>query len=519
MYKVLVVDDEELICEGMKSKLERLENPAIGDIFLAYDAEEALSVICSVRPEIVITDIRMPGMSGLELVRTVVKQFADTRCIILSGYDEFQYAKDALRLGVADYLLKPASLNELKEVMDKVVAELREEERKTIEQESMSRKSREVLFESFLARMAGGSLSDEAAAADLPEDFLSFFSLPSFCLGLFITEGGSQEGGRLLEAVRKQLAVTEGGNRRIQPFAFLDHRSNLVLIFNCESEDQYGKILQEMKALMSQADIGGVCRAAALSEVWKDAAGIVHLYRQAVKAASYRIMNRSMDVLEYSLHKERSGEIPATGRHMSALREAIKVSRPDKAGDVVDSLISREFLEGYTIDVVRNLYMSIAQCIGSLPDGSSYRHPGEGIPSFDNFHSLEDIRIFLKNLIYDACRSIQQDMGGKSIECIVRNHIKKNLDKDVDMAQIANTTSMSYSYFSRQFKKQTGMNFSEYLIRVRMEEAVRLLDDLNLKIYEVSEMVGYENAKHFTKIFGRYYGMSPAEYRRRNREG
>jgi two-component system response regulator YesN len=125
-YRVLIVDDEDVICAGMRSMIEQLGLPEIGDIALAYDSEEAAILYCEARPDIVITDIRLHGASGLDVIREAQKLDPRPRFIVLSGYEDFGYAQEAIRLGVVDYVLKPASSEELEAALKAAMLLLKE---------------------------------------------------------------------------------------------------------------------------------------------------------------------------------------------------------------------------------------------------------------------------------------------------------------------------------------------------------------------------------------------------------
>lgn len=515
MFKVLIVDDEALICEGMKSKLERLAIQDMGEILVAGSGAQALEILGREKPAVMITDIRMEGMSGLELVREAVRLLPELRCVILSGYDEFQYAKDALRLGVVDYLLKPAAMEELREVLDKVTAELDAKEQQRLAQQRVSRREDDAAREQMLTRLMFGSWPEGGETPDMPDQFSTFFPYRYFCVGLFLPGQGTPDVQSFHAAAREATATwSESGPDRTG-YLFPDMKGNLVFIGNLETEKGYGDLLDHMDAVTRQAreSADGVC--VAVSEVWAGGGCLPHLYRQAVKASAYRLIHPDDRCYTYAMHQRRSTEIPSISRQLSGIRDELMMSRPEKASEIVDSLFDSELLANRTVDVIRSMYVMVMQGMYGVLAERAPARAIEDIPPFDGFLSVEQMRVTVKRFLFLASGVIREAEKDKSLEQLARGIIHKNRYRDLEMAQVANATSMSYSYFSRQFKLQTGMNFTAFLIKVRMEEAVRLLDDPNLRIYEVSDRVGYENPKHFTRTFSRYYGMSPADYRKR----
>jgi two-component system, response regulator YesN len=247
MYRILIVDDEEIICRGISSVLNRIKNPYVKEIFVAFSGQEAEKLIDDLRPSIVISDICMPGMSGLDLIKSAKKIAPDIRFIVLSGHDEFAYVKEACLLGIEDYLLKPASLTKLREALEKVIA----------------------------------SLNNDS------------------------------------------------------------------------------------------------------------------------------------------------------------------LNKPIKSDNNV----------------------------------------------------------------------IHGQQGTDSVIKQAKAYIAENFRKDINMALVANLVSLNYSYFSTLFKEKTGLNFVEYVTKIRMEEAKKLLTDPALKIYDITTMVGYDHPKHFTRVFKSTFGISPKEFR------
>ena len=128
MYKILVVDDEKLICNGIKHKISRIENSEISDVFIAYEGSEAIKLALEVRPEIIITDMMMPDINGVSLIGKISRQLPDTKFIVLSGYNDFEFVKPAFKLGIVDYILKPVRIEKLKDVLNTAKKILKKQE-------------------------------------------------------------------------------------------------------------------------------------------------------------------------------------------------------------------------------------------------------------------------------------------------------------------------------------------------------------------------------------------------------
>lgn len=515
MYKVLVADDEEVICTGIKARIERMENPLIGEVLLAFGGQQAERMAEEAQPHILITDIRMPDMDGLELIRRLMTRQPDLKCIILSGYDEFRYARDALKLGVVDYLLKPASMKELKEVLGNVAEQLHRQKLRRSEQEQMTYRNRDIAFENAVRRLITSEKLTEGIIRESSAELEPYFPHHFYCVSMVRLEVvlDSAAWDRLRKLADS--LIKGEGQQDLCAFPVFDHKQNLILIVNGVSpasfENMHGRLAELSRTL--RADWGLEC-AVSVSEVWRELENVVYLYRQAEKALEYDLLLGQGQLLDYALHKSRSSALPAVEKHLDVLVENIKLHRVDRTSSDIDAMFNRGLLQPYSIDVIKSLY---ARVFHVILHAAGLEEPEGGLPvmkDFSCFHSLEDVRIYLKKTVLEAAKSKEERLSSRSLEGQVRELILANLGRSVDMAYAANAMSMSYSYFSRLFKKETGMNFSEYLQKVRLEESLKLLEDPGVKIFELAEKVGFENAKHFTKTFSKYYGISPMEYKK-----
>ena len=184
---------------------------------------------------------------------------------------------------------------------------------------------------------------------------------------------------------------------------------------------------------------------------------------------------------------------------------------------LIDKWFSREFLVGQTVENIKKLYFIIIKKITALMSSQEYFIMGEDERDFDDFFSLDEIKAYLKDYLYKVIQCIsQQEKSEKTVIDIAIRYLNENYMKKINMAEVSNIVSMNYSYFSKLFKTEIGMTFTEYLTMLRMEEAKKLLKDPVNKICEVSAKVGYEDAHNFSRAFKNYFGISPKKYRKSN---
>lgn len=518
MYNLLVVDDEELHCTGLISKIERIGNPLICKIYSANSAIKALQIMQNHKVHIVITDMKMPNMDGIELIRESIEFGMKAKYIILSGFDDFYYAKSALKLGVVDYLLKPVSMTELTENLNNVVNGIKKDQEHLLKLQDQNVINRKVVLENFLNKILSLNKEDEQSVIELFREISAFFTKELFCVSIVELSGwhDNLENRYEMDVIFENWKQKILQNFEVDIFQFIDYNQNNVIIFNVSSQNQMVFIKECLLQLSKDIyDNKNMYLRISNSEIWKDVASILHLYRQARKALLYKIFTPENELLEYYKHEYKNNEMPSIEDQLSEFSENIKLKKLNRAINFIDTIFNNEYLERYSIQIVKNIYQKLIHIIFiHLETDTQLDVKGGLYQKFNTFNSVEEVRIYLKKSVLDSIKTPKY-MEGSTIELMVRDFAKKNLNKNIDMAQVANMASMSYYYFSRLFKKQTGKNFVEYLTMMRMEEAVTLLKDPKYKVYQIAALVGYEDSKHFIKVFTKYFGNTPTDYQRK----
>lgn len=522
MYKILVVDDEKLICKAIKSMLERLENPLIAEVLTANSAREAEAVMLNSRPDIVITDICMPLVSGLDLIKSTMRSNTDVKFIVLSGYDEFQYAKEAIKLGVVDYLLKPATIDELKEVLNKTI-ELIKKHQVAERSEIKDQKYEQAVVENNLNKVFANQQVHEERIREILEELKTSFPYNHFSIAIYRFDGNSGKGdgghqqNEFAEHLIKKMNEVITGKTGVRVFYFYDFNNNLVMLFNIDDTGKYSWLMELMyEGYEAYREKTGTASFLSTGGIAQGVASLPELYRNAVSALSYRIVLENSRIIEYEKIKARSREFVLTDIQLSQFSENLRGGRLDKTSDFIDSTFNKDAVGNKSIKSVEGVYRSILAAISRSFHRFDFSQSRADYTDFYTFNTLSDLRIYLKDLIFKLTKSEKENESEKSVVDVAKKYIQENYYKDIDMTIVANMVSMSYTYFSKIFKEQTGMNFIDYLMKVRMETAERLLSDPTNKINEISSKVGYDNPKHFTRAFRNYFGISPKEYRDRN---
>lgn len=515
MYRILVVDDEELICAGIKTMIESLGRQDIGEIRLAYEGRDAIGIIHETRPDIVVTDIRLTDISGLDIIRDINKHGYDIKFIVLSGYEDFNYAKEAIKLGVVDYLLKPASLEELGAVLNSAVGSL---QRQKLVKDIDSGKYRKTIMESKLNRIFSNRTPVENMPQSMLDELLTDFQNEYFCSGIVRFESNVFSNREIddIDEIITNLSDSLLRQREITTNYFFDYSNGIVLFFNCSDICRYSVLLEFMKALgHSLIGIKRTRLLSALSEMGSGAGSIMQLVSQCRGALAYRLLYNICDVIEYKDIKNKLKDTDTLDRELDELSVSWDGSAEgvNKLGNYIDRIFCSNVLKGLDIECIGRHYKRVLDAAGSLLR-EDRQIPGFS-KDFGSFDSLSDLRIYLKETLHKISELLKNVPSDRTIADIAKRYIRENLSRDISLTVVANVVSMNYSYFSKLFKNQTGMNLSDYIIKTRMEEAKRLLNDPLKKINEICTMVGYPSPKHFTRAFKNYAGISPKDYQKR----
>lgn len=515
IYKVLVVDDEELICKAIESKINRLVFSNDIDVILTFSGQEAFEVIIACEPDIIITDICMPNMNGLDLIKKVKTHFHDSNyCpnfIALSAYDEFDYVRQAFNLGVIDYLLKPIGLSDLQEVLEKAISSLR----KHIESENhiSIQKYNQVLLENSLSKIFVNTEVDVDIIRNRIEQIGAYYKYSLFSVVIIdvrneLNSKVPDEIIATLDAEKEKIAVNN-----VEVLHLCDQMNMITMLFNFDSADKYNEIVLWLLYLYNLLNKKFAKVFISISNIQEDIYTIYSLYRQAYETLMYRILFPEYKIIEYPKLNHKSNDCTPIFQRLDTLRQYARTNSINKMSEVADNVFNKETLMNISIEDFRKLYNYVIlifnECY-SIDGKRDYDNK-----QFDEFYNLSDMRIHIKDKVNNLKYLIKNQNISNAVDIAIK-YIRENYHKDINMAVTANIINMDYSYFGKLFKKAKGISFVEYLTSVRMEKAIELLRDPINKVSEISKKLGYNNPKHFTRVFKIYFGVSPREYREKN---
>ena len=539
--KVFLVEDEMVIRRGIKNSIDWEKE---GYIFCgeASDGELAYPMIIKEKPDILITDIRMPFMDGLELCKLVKKELPNIKILILSGYDEFDYAKEAIRLGVTEYLLKPISSGKLLEALNGVSESIRrEKEDKDLVRKYMEemRENTEHEKQKFFEQMIAGNLS-MADALETGKKYEMNLSAGMYNLLLFRFTLGKEnrKSGELLgeaeyaiEKLTERLEYVFEFQRGVEGWAFLLMADNEEQM--SERVKELSKDLEEiMKNYSIIAYFGGigqpVARLRELEESFREAeralaARFTMELNRIISVEDIR-MAQNVDTLD-DIEITSFGEIEKT---RTMLEKFLNNGAEDEIDEFVDVYINElpeenlksVLMRQYIIMDAYIVMMSFCEKIEGI-EGEMQAQSEELKNSMKTIQTLEEIKNYIRMLLKKII-GVRDTISGRRYSDIIeiaKDQIRKTyMSDEISLNTIAAEVGMSPSYFSSIFSKEMGKTFVEYLTEIRMDRAKELLMCSSMKTSEIGYEVGYKDPHYFSYIFKKTQNCTPKEFRARGKE-
>lgn len=539
--KVFLVEDEMVIRRGIKNSIDWEKE---GYIFCgeASDGELAYPMIIKEKPDILITDIRMPFMDGLELCKLVKKELPNIKILILSGYDEFDYAKEAIRLGVTEYLLKPISSGKLLEALNGVSESIRrEKEDKDLVRKYMEemRENTEHEKQKFFEQMIAGNLS-MADALETGKKYEMSLSAGMYNLLLFRFTLGEEnrKSGELLgeaeyaiEKLTERLEYVFEFQRGVEGWAFLLMADNEEQM--SERVKELSKDLEEiMKNYSTIAYFGGIGQPVARLRELEESFGEAE---RALAARFTMELNRiiSVDDIRMAQNVDTLDDIEITSfgeieKTRTMLEKFLNNGVEDEIDEFVDVYINElpeenlksVLMRQYIIMDAYIVMMSFCEKIEGI-EGEMQAQSEELKNSMKTIQTVEEIKNYIRMLLKKII-GVRDTISGRRYSDIIeiaKDQIRKTyMSDEISLNTIAAEVGMSPSYFSSIFSKEMGKTFVEYLTEIRMDRAKELLMCSSMKTSEIGYEVGYKDPHYFSYIFKKTQNCTPKEFRARGKE-
>lgn len=539
MYKLLIVDDEAEVVEGL-AELAEWENYGITDVYCAYNGKEAMDLIERYEPDIVLTDISMPYMNGLQLAEWIKQHYPLVKIIIISGYDDFYYARQAIVLSVEEYLLKPFSNSQCIEVVKKVIDDIDIERReyRNIQQLKVHYHiTLPIIREKYLTSLITRKMSNETITQKSEKYGLNLSGQGYTVAVISIEHDEGMTPQREIKSLvdsddldLKLFAVnniaSEVLKQAIGAEVFVHQEEVIVIGINQELEQELfiEQVRQQLALLIKSIEKFLKIQATiSIGRYIKQANELKDSYESAISGLDYR------KILEYTrliciddIEKSTTKKLVFDEQQEQMLIRTIKLGQKDELiyvlNQLLDDAITQEGNASVNSQYVLDIVFALQRFIKTLDDEvvKNLPHKASLIEYYHKLSSLDETKRWLNTL----CCQVQEQIAAlrfhtsmRLIEQAYAYTAEHYSDTDLSVQKISQYFHLSAGYFSAVFKKATGMSYGNYLLKYRMELAQEWLRTTELKAFEIAEKLGFSDPNYFSLTFKKYTGMSAKEYR------
>jgi two-component system response regulator YesN len=541
MLKLFIVDDEPDTREGLRYYFnwDKYNIEVVGE---ADDGSSAIPMIFREKPDIILTDVKMPEVDGIQMAKHIRASDKNAKIIFISGYDDVAYIKSALKLDAIDYILKPVDLNELEQVIEKVIHMIDEEKNAEALMYKMNaklRKSMPTLREKYFMTLVRDGISNEKDIIKKME-FLEL-DLPmeaEYCIVVVSIDDKAEEFDDMSEKDKQLMAFSviniceELISNSMRGYTFENRPGEYVCILKLQREqDEEGVYYEDTENLYSllssikdsvykflkiSVTIGVGLTVHSLKDISKS-------YSKAYENVNQRLfLGKNKIITIDSLEAEEDYIHQFDFSNTQQLSNIIKSSDEEKLVNVINIIF---------VDMARYKYTNVKYCLNIClqliltasrqlielqinVDESRFdeRKAWEQIFEVD---TIEDMKRIITNYLVTVSRYISEKRNRKSRNVIenIKEIIHRNYNENMTINEIANEVYLSTTYLCMVFKQETGETVNEYITKVRIEKAKELLKDPSYKIYDICYDIGYIEPGYFSKIFKKHTGLSPSEYR------
>ena len=531
LYRIMLVDDEEEVRKAMIRKMdwEGLGFTVVGD---AENGQDALEKLEQLEPDVVMTDIRMPYMDGLTLSARIRDKYPSLKILIFSGYDDFEYAKQAIKLNVTEYILKPVNGEELTQILNRIRISLDEEieQRRNITALQKSYLgSLPILRELFLNDLVRRTTDIDTVVPKLREYGIDILDARKWLAVVMHIEQIEQSETQVLSQHQELIPISvrslvEDHLKSYCRNAIFNSADGITVIVAVdENNTQTGlinllnDICKESKRVLEVSITVGVGHSCnSLKEISRS-------YQSAVDALGYRaIVGIGKTIYINDVEPVICGKLQLDVKSEAELTAAVKFGPKELISNVIQSLVAhmdevkvhaRQY-QAYMLSIVNCITRTMQQYdldIGEMFDSENwYTAIMEGIYRKEEFAEwLLPIALRMNEAL-----NHERDNTARKVILNAKEYILEHYsDPELSVETLCRYLHMSPAYFSTMFKKETGQTYINYLTQVRLDKAVELLNETDEKTYMIAQKVGYQEQNYFSYVFKKWYGISPTKYR------
>ncbi|GIP47612.1 MULTISPECIES: response regulator transcription factor [Paenibacillus] len=545
MYKVLIIDDEEPLREAIRI-LGNWQDLEVDEIWEATDGKAGLAMLEQHKPDIVMVDMKMPELNGVEFLQIVEQEYPELLTIVISGYNDFEFTRQAIHARVVDYLLKPVNRQDLNQALRKAVDVL--QAKRQIQSESITRniafnmslpKLKEKIYLSIIER----SFKKQSNQAFLPligadhQDH-RFGVLVLRIMNMEAVKDSRFNRDRELLYFAVANVINDVAVDSLQCFSFANPKQEREMIAVYTARGGYpqeiafraGELMRKVASTLS--DLFGVLVAGGIGRYCEDVMDLAASYEEAISGIQgIDLLKLKGNAVIGESDKPTVKETFSFSSRTPILRGALEAGNLNHAKSVMSEFVKSIRVSGFfSIGAADRILREIVVLMNDT--ASELRVPADKLPSsggdrslqalglrtdFATFDQFEALLLELAEYYHEQVRRSMAAGRPFSVEDI-KEYIDNHYFEDIKISMFTEKYFLSREYLMKLFKQQYGCGIHEYVQKVRMDKAKELLDDSMLKIQEISEMLGYKDKNYFSKAFRNYYDLSPSEYRQQQEE-
>lgn len=539
MYKVLIIDDEEPLREAIRI-LGDWEGLGVDEILEATNGLMGLDMLKEHSIDLAIVDMKMPELGGTELLKIIEQQYPDLLTIVISGYNDFEYTRQAIHSKVIDYLLKPVNRHDLNEVLQKAMSIL--SAKRKMKDESINKditlnmslpKLKEKVYLSIIERSHMSQMNDTLLPIIGASDPANRFTTVVLRVLNLTQISGSRfhhDIGLLHYAIGNVIDEIAGNHFQCFSFPNPKEEREMIAVITMKGgyrEDMVFRSLHQMKRTSTMLyELLGIVVLIGIGKLCNDIMDIASSYDSAKTAINDidLIKLKGTMVTSASAHISTIDNHPMSSR-IPMIRSALESGNNQYAKSVVNEFVKQwTSAEAFSIgEADRAIHEFIFQ-LNDIALGlkvSSQRLPMNGVHGLrglgisNDFTTFQQFEALLTQILEFYIEEIRKSESGNRMFEVgdIKQYIDEHYFEDIKISLFTDKYYLSREYLMKLFKQQYGFGIHEYVQKVRMGKAKELLGDSTLKIQDISEMLGYKDKNYFSKAFRNYYSVSPTEYR------
>lgn len=528
LYNILLVDDEADVLQAMRRKIDW---EAMGFCLAgtAENGQEALEMAEQLHIDVVMTDIKMPYMDGLTLCKKLKENYRNMKVIIYSGFDDFEYAREAVHLEAEEYLLKPISSKDMEKVLGKIKTKLDQEFN---EHRNMSKlyeyyqKSLPAMQEQLVMSILEGKVTGDRAK-NMLDTYEMDLDAPYYVAATLYADANIKDSayktGQLLNLSLRDMAKDYlTGKVDFYSIIYLDE---VIFIFKLQEKTQIEDLLYHLEQVCKMGvRVLKISVTAAVGQVCGSLDLLAGSYQEARNAMEYRtIMGGSQVLYIHDIEPSPKDSVAFMECDFQNLVRAVKFGDRNDTEEAI-----AQFMDSIrSISITPSQYQLICMELSTelMKIGRSYKLRtkqifGEGghIP-WQELHkhvTVDELESWLREICTNLRHTLRHERTDSTMKlaekakAYIEEHYKEN---ELSAETLCHELNVSAAYFSTIFKKEVGLSFVAYLTKIRLEHAVELLRNTEDKTYVIAEEVGYTEPNYFSYVFKKQYGISPSKYR------